>query len=331
MTEPILKVRDLGVTFPTDDGPVRAVQGMSFDVEPGEVLAVVGESGSGKTVTAMSIMGLHPKGTQVSGSINLLGDELVGMKASELRHRRGREVAMIFQDPMTAMNPVFTVGAQISEAIRIHNSSVSKEQGLKRAAGLLESVGVPEPDRRARQYPHEFSGGMRQRAMIAMAIANQPRLLVADEPTTALDVTIQAQVIEVMQEAQALTGAAMMLITHDLGLVAGLADRIQVMYAGRVVETGSTDDIFYRSRNPYTRGLMASIPRVDGRGDERLKPIPGTPPSLLNPPSGCAFRPRCEFRADVCTDTVPSLTEVGPDHQSRCHKTHDLPPLGTRS
>ena len=221
--ETILSVRDLEVTFPTDDGPVTAVREMSFDVSPGETLAVVGESGSGKTVTAMSIMGLHPKGTRISGSINLLGDELVDMPVKQLRHLRGKDVAMIFQDPMTAMNPVFTVGSQIAEAITIHDKSVKKDAAMKRAAELLDAVGVPEPDRRARQYPHEFSGGMRQRAMIAMAIANQPKLLIADEPTTALDVTIQAQVIEVMQEAQRLTGAAMLLITHDLGLVAGLA------------------------------------------------------------------------------------------------------------
>ena len=327
MAEPILSVRDLEVTFPTDDGPVTAVREMSFDVSPGETLAIVGESGSGKTVTAMSVMGLHPKGTRVSGSINLLGDELVGMPVKQLRKLRGKDVAMIFQDPMTAMNPVFTVGSQISEAIRIHDSSVNKEQGMKRAAELLDAVGVPEPDRRARQYPHEYSGGMRQRAMIAMAIANQPKLLIADEPTTALDVTIQAQVIEVMQEAQKLTGAAMMLITHDLGLVAGLADRIQVMYSGRVVETGTTDDIFYRSSNPYTRGLMASIPRVDGQGDERLKPIPGTPPSLLNPPPGCPFRPRCEFRTDRCATDIPTLDPVGPDHSSRCFESGNLPAL----
>jgi oligopeptide/dipeptide ABC transporter ATP-binding protein len=231
---------------------------------------------------------------------------------------------MIFQDPMTAMNPVFTVGSQIVETIRVHDSSVSKQQAWTKSVDLLKLVGVPEPKRRAGQYPHEYSGGMRQRAMIAMAIANDPKLLIADEPTTALDVTVQAQVMEVLHEVQAETGSAMMLITHDLGLVAGSADRVQVMYASRLMETGSIDQIFYESMNPYTRALLDSIPDVDGL-KERLHPIPGNPPSLLNPPSGCAFRPRCQYAEEVCAGEVPHRLPVGPDHTSRCVRAHELP------
>ncbi len=313
MAEPILSVRDLEVTFPTDDGPVTAVREMSFDVSPGETLAVVGESGSGKTVTAMSIMGLHPKGTKVSGSINLLGDELVGMPVKQLRKLRGKDVAMIFQDPMTAMNPVFTVGSQISEAIRIHDSSVNKEQGLKRAAELLDAVGVPEPDRRARQYPHEYSGGMRQRAMIAMAIANQPKLLIADEPTTALDVTIQAQIVDLMTDLIDRLGMSLIWITHDLGVVAGIADTIQVMYGGMIMERGPTRSVFKDTRNAYTLGLLSSLPRSDG-GTERLVPIPGAPPNLLAPPVGDPFAPRNPYATEKCFQERPVLQPVEGGH-----------------
>jgi len=328
MNDPIITVDGLSVAFPTPVGTVRAVNDVSFEVRGGETLAVVGESGSGKSVSALALMGLLPDTAQVTGSAMFGGRDLLAMSQRELRSIRGGQVAMIFQDPMTAMNPLFSVGNQIAEAVLIHQPGTSKGDAFSRAVELLDIVGVPEPGRRAKQYPHEFSGGMRQRAMIAMAMSNDPMLLIADEPTTALDVTIQAQVVEVMQAAQEATGVAIMMITHDLGLVAGLADRVQVMYGGRIVESGSTDDIFYESRNPYTRGLMRSIPQLGPRRAERLMPITGTPPSLVNLPQGCAFSPRCEFRTGVC-DEVPELLQVAPGHQSRCHHSADLEPLET--
>jgi peptide/nickel transport system ATP-binding protein len=292
------------------------------------VLAVVGESGSGKSVTALTIMGLLVRSARATGSIVFDGREILGLREKEMRTIRGKDIAMIFQDPMTALNPVFTIGDQIAEAIRVHNPSMSKRAAIDRAAELLNLVGVPEPKRRVKQYPHEFSGGMRQRAMIAMAIANDPKMLIADEPTTALDVTIQAQVLEVMKMAQDATGAAMLLITHDLGVVAGIADRVQVMYAGRLFETGSADDIFYRSRNPYTLGLLQSVPRINARTEDRLRTIPGSPPSLLHPPAGCPFRPRCPYAIDICRQSVPELYPVETEqHCSRCHRASELPEL----
>jgi peptide/nickel transport system ATP-binding protein len=322
VTAPLLTVEHLEVGFPSKAGVVRAVTDVSFEVRPGETLAVVGESGSGKSVTALTIMRLHAPSTRISGSISFGGRDLLTLSDDEMRAVRGNDIAMVFQDPMTALNPVFSVGSQIVEAIRTHQN-VSKQAARERAVELLALVGVPEPRRRADQYPHEFSGGMRQRAMIAMAIANEPKLLIADEPTTALDVTVQAQVMEVLKDVQEATGSAMMLITHDLGLVAGSADRVQVMYASRLVETGGVDDIFYRSRNPYTRALLDSIPDLFG-ADDRLEPIPGNPPSLLNPPSGCPFRPRCAMAVDACADSVPELVAVGEGHASRCHRTADI-------
>ncbi len=322
MTEPLLRVEHLAVGFPSKAGVVQAVTDVSFDVMPGETLAVVGESGSGKSVTALTVMRLHPKATRISGSIMFQGRDLLALGDDDMRAIRGNDVAMIFQDPMTALNPVFSVGSQIVESIRIHQQ-VTKQAAWERAVDLLALVGVPEPKRRAAQYPHEYSGGMRQRAMIAMAIANEPKLLIADEPTTALDVTVQAQVMEVLHEVQQATGSAMMLITHDLGLVAGTADRVQVMYASRLVETGGVDDIFYRSRNPYTRALLDSIPDLHATTD-RLEPIPGNPPSLLRPPSGCPFRPRCQMAIDTCATAVPELVMVGEGHASRCHRTADI-------
>jgi peptide/nickel transport system ATP-binding protein len=324
---PLLAVKDLYVSFPTDDGLVQAVRGVSFQVDPGEVLAIVGESGSGKSVTALSILRLHPKITRMAGAIEYERTDLLRLSQKQMRVIRGKDIAMIFQDPMTALNPVFTVGDQISEMILTHRP-MSKAEAWRRATELLEMVGVPEPARRVRQYPHEFSGGMRQRAMIAMAIANEPKLLIADEPTTALDVTIQAQVMEVMKDVQTATGAAMILITHDLGLVAGSADRIAVMYGGLVIEEGTTDEVFYGSRNPYTLGLMNSIPRLDQKGD-RLSPIRGTPPSMLHPPAGCAFRPRCDYATEICAATGAPLVPVteGGSHVSRCHNQQSLPAL----
>jgi peptide/nickel transport system ATP-binding protein len=325
MTGPLLSVRDLSVAFQTDDGLVNAVNDIDFDLASGETLAVVGESGSGKSVAAMALMRLLPRYAQVSGTIEFEGRDLLALSDRQMRKLQGNDIAMIFQDPMTAMNPVFTVGNQLTEAIRIHNRNASKEGARARAVELLELVGIPSAADRLDGFPHEFSGGMRQRAMIAMGIANEPKLLIADEPTTALDVTIQAQVIEVMKRAQEATGAAMMLITHDLGLVAGVADRVQVMYGGRLFETGVTETVYYRSKNPYTRGLMTSIPSATSRTEHRLRPIPGAPPSALNFPRGCVFRPRCEHATDECF-VEPELRPLDESrlHWSRCHYAEQL-------
>jgi peptide/nickel transport system ATP-binding protein len=328
--EPILSVEGLNVTFRTDAGLVQAATDVSFDLAAGETLAIVGESGSGKSVTALAIMRLHPASAIISGSIRFAGRELLMLSDREMRGVRGSQIAMIFQDPMTALNPVFTVGDQIVEMIRSHQA-ISKPDAWRRATDMLELVGVPEPGRRVKQYPHEFSGGMRQRAMIAMAMANSPQILIADEPTTALDVTIQAQVMEVIRNVQVETGAAMILITHDLGLVAGSAERVQVMYASRVFEKGGLDEIFYSSRNPYTQALLHSIPSAGARKGGRLEPIPGNPPSLLRPLPGCPFQPRCQDAIAVCETEVPVLAEVGGDkHESRCHRAHELLSLSTR-
>jgi peptide/nickel transport system ATP-binding protein len=320
----LLEVRDLSVTFATDAGPVQAVDRVSFDLDVGRTLAIVGESGSGKSVTALALMRLLPSTAHITGSVSFDGQSILDLSEDSMRRVRGRSISMIFQDPMTALNPVFTVGDQIEEMIRTHQH-VSKRDATRRAVELLELVGVPEPTRRVDQYPHEFSGGMRQRAMIAMAIANSPKLLIADEPTTALDVTIQAQVMEVIADVQRETGAAMILITHDLGLVAGSAERVQVMYGSRVFERGELDDIFYDSRNPYTLALLKSIPSAGARQNARLRPIPGNPPSLLRPLPGCPFWPRCEMAIDACVEQLPELVDVGPrDHQSRCHRADEL-------
>jgi peptide/nickel transport system ATP-binding protein len=330
-TEPLLRVEGLSVSFKSKRGLARAVRDLSYEVMPGESLAIVGESGSGKSVSALALLGLLPGSAVIEGSAWFEGQDLLTMPASKLRQIRGGKVSMIFQDPMTAFNPVFTIGDQIVEAIRAHDHGVNKKAALDRAVDLLHLVGVPEPKRRVHQYPHEFSGGMRQRAMIAMAIANEPVLLIADEPTTALDVTIQAQVMESLAAVQQETGAAMVLITHDLGLVAGFADRIQVMYGGRIFETASTRTIFYRTLNPYTRGLLRSIPRLDDVHGIRLRPIPGTPPSVIREEQGCSFRPRCDYATEVCRESPAPLGLVGDQHWSRCHNVHLLPPLGTET
>ena len=329
-TEAVLTVTDLSVSFDTDDGLVEAVNDVSFEVRPGEALGVVGESGSGKSVTAMAVMGLLPRSANITGQVMFHGQDLLQLSDAAMRRKQGNDIAMIFQDPMTALNPVFTVGNQLIEAIRIHHKDVSKKAARQRSIDLLDLVGIPEPGIRVDNYPHEFSGGMRQRAMIAMAIANEPELLIADEPTTALDVTIQAQVIEVMEKAREETGAAMILITHDLGLVAGVADRINVMYGGRIFESGDTATVFYESVNPYTRGLMSSIPRFVAREQSRLDPIPGSPPSPSNFPSGCVFRPRCPHVIDLCAEKEPRLETVEGNHRTRCHVWEDLPALDTR-
>jgi oligopeptide/dipeptide ABC transporter ATP-binding protein len=326
--DPVLSVSDLTVEFETEDGVVHAVTGVSYDLQPGEVLGVVGESGSGKSVSVMSMLGLipMPPGRIVAGEALYNGRDLLTMPKSELRRIRGGEVAMIFQDPMTSLNPVLTIGDQIAEAIQVHHPGTSDADARKRVIHLLEVVGVPSAERRYDQYPHEFSGGMRQRAMIAMSIANDPQVLIADEPTTALDVTIQAQIIEVMRAAQQETHAAIVLITHDLGLIAELADRVVVMYGGRVVELGDVYTIFNSPRHPYTVGLMSSLARLDA-DQEWLEPIPGQPPSLISPPPGCAFHPRCAFSRGraLCRTEVPALRKVGGGvHLSACHFAEEL-------
>ena len=324
--DPILSIDDLTVEFKTEDGIVRAVTGVSYELFPGEVLGIVGESGSGKSVSMLSVLGLipQPPGKIASGQAIFKGRDLLTMSKDELRKIRGGDMAMIFQDPMTSLNPVLTVGGQIAEAIRAHNPGVKEEEAERRVVDLLALVGVPNPEQRFHQYPHEFSGGMRQRGMIAMAIANSPSVLVADEPTTALDVTIQAQIMEVIKAAQRETHAAIILITHDLGLIAELADRVVVMYAGRVVELCDVYSLFNDPRHPYAVGLMNSLARLEGEQD-RLEPIPGQPPSMISPPPGCAFHPRCavsQGRAR-CRAEIPELRDFG-DHLAACHFAEEI-------
>ena len=327
MADPILSIRDLVVEFRTDDGVVQAVDGVSYDVYPGETLGIVGESGSGKSVSQLAVLGLipQPPGRIVRGEALFDGKDTLKMSKKQLRHIRGGAVAMVFQDPMTSLNPVFKIGHQLAEAIQAHND-VSDKVARSRSIDLLRLVGVPNPERRYDQYPHEFSGGMRQRAMIAMAIANQPKLLIADEPTTALDVTIQAQILEVLKKAQDETHAATILITHDLGLIAEMADRVVVMYAGKVVELTDVHTIFEAPRHPYTVGLMESLPRMTV-DEEWLRPIPGQPPSLINRPPGCPFHPRCFLSQGrvQCREEEPPLRSLGADlHLSACHFAEEL-------
>ncbi len=333
MAEPVLSVSNLTVEFATEDGVVHAVTDVSWDLQAGEVLGIVGESGSGKSVSTMSILGLipTPPGRIASGEAIFKGDDMLKMSKKRLRDIRGGEMAMIFQDPMTSLNPVFTIGDQISEAIMVHHSEIGEKAARERTIELLELVGVPFAERRVDQYPHEFSGGMRQRAMIAMAIANNPSVLIADEPTTALDVTIQAQIVEVLSTAQRETHAAIVLITHDLGLIAELADRVVVMYAGRVVENGDVFEIFNSPRHPYTIGLMKSLAKLDV-DQQRLEPIPGQPPSLITPPPGCAFHPRCTVSQgrEICRTELPELRDAGGEqgtHRTACHFAEELAAL----
>ncbi|HEX3565597.1 MAG TPA: ABC transporter ATP-binding protein [Acidimicrobiales bacterium] len=329
--EPLLSVRDLRVQFKTDDGILKAVDGVSYDVYPNEVVGIVGESGSGKSVSSLAIMGLLPKSAKVTGEIVFRGQDLLNMPESDRRKLRGGRIAMVFQDALAALNPVFTVGDQIEEAIAAHQPPMAKSAKRQLAMDLLDLVGIPNPTARVDQYPHEFSGGMRQRAMIAMSIANEPDVLIADEPTTALDVTIQAQVLEVLERIQERTNSAIVLITHDLGVVAGVADRVMVMYAGRPVEMSTVDEIFYHPRHPYTLGLMASLPRLDAAGSksERLYRIKGQPPSLIFLPPGCPFNPRCEFALlpEPCATVRPDLELVEYTygrHTVACHRRHDM-------
>ena len=321
-TDAVLSVRDLNVRFNTENGVVHAVRGIDFDVMPGKTLGIVGESGSGKSVTSMAIMGLLPPTAEITGSVRLNGKELLGLSDKAMCRYRGNDLAMVFQDPLSSLTPVYTVGTQIVEALTVHNPTMSKQAKEARAVELLGLVGIPSPKDRLKAFPHEFSGGMRQRVMIAIAIANDPRVLIADEPTTALDVTIQAQVLEVLHAAQEETGAAVVMITHDLGVVAGMADDIMVMYAGKPVETGSVDDIYYNPRMPYTMGLLGAVPRVDIAEKTSLVPIDGMPPNLTHPPTGCSFAPRCPLASEACLDGEPGLLAVAPGHgaQRRVHQ-----------
>jgi len=321
--KPFLQVKDLHVHFPTDDGLVRAVDGIDFTLERGQTIGIVGESGSGKSVASLAILGLHRRSkAMLSGQILLEGEDLLTVSDDRIRRLRGNQMAMVFQDPLSALHPYYSIGAQIVEAYRCHND-VSKDVARKRAIEMLERVGIPNPNLRVDHYPHQFSGGMRQRAMIAMALVNDPKLLIADEPTTALDVTVQAQILELMKGLQKEFGSAIIIITHDLGVVADVADDIIVMYGGKCVEKGSVDEVFYSPQHPYTWGLLASMPRLDKVRTDRLDPIPGNPPSLINLPPGCAFSPRCAYRgevaADRCRTEVPELLELGPGRSARCH------------
>lgn len=319
MATPVLQIRDLKVTFTTPLGALVAVRGIDIDVNAGEMLAVVGESGSGKSVSFLAAMGLLPKTATVEGSVILDGHQLVGASPKLMRSVRGRLMSMIFQDPLSALNPVHRIGAQISEMLRAHQP-MSERAARTRAVELLEIVGIPQPGDRALQYPHEFSGGMRQRVVIAMAIANSPKVLIADEPTTALDVTVQAQILEVIQKVQAQFGTAVVLITHDLGVVARVCDRVNVMYAGRVVERAGINGIFDAPTHPYTRGLLASLPHT---GMDRLVPIAGFPPNMLKPPSGCAFRTRCVHAVEACGTSLPELQPLG-DSMTACIRAKEL-------
>jgi peptide/nickel transport system ATP-binding protein len=315
-----LEVKDLTTRFRTDDGVVKAVSGVSFSVDEGQTLGVVGESGSGKSVTFLTVMGLvDPKQSEVSGSVLLHGEEMLGASQNRMREIRGVKIGMIFQDPMTSLNPVKTIGWQLEEAVLIHQD-VSKKEARKRAIEVLKQVEIPHAERRVDGYPHQFSGGMRQRVMIAMALINNPEILIADEPTTALDVTTQAQILRLMERLQQEFRMAIVMITHDLGVVAELADDVIVMYGGRVVEESKVNDLFAKPEMPYTWGLLGSLPRLNSSGG-RLEQIPGQPPSLLHPPTGCPFNPRCEYVMSVCSETLPDLrpSPVGDEHRFRCH------------
>ena len=323
----LLRIDDLKVSFKTDDGVVKAVDGVSLTVNSGETVAIVGESGSGKTVTSLSVMGLHKRGSaEISGSIKVRDGEnvldIVTATDEEILNVRGRAVAMIFQDPMSALHPFFRIGNQLAEAYLVHNPG-KKVEAKKRAVEMLDLVGISEPQLRANEYPHQFSGGMRQRVMIAMALMNSPQMLIADEPTTALDVTVQAQILALLGDLQKEFNMGILLITHDLGVVAQVADRVNVMYAGHVVEHASVDDIFYNPAHPYALGLLQSVPRITVQGGERLKAIPGQPPSLINLQKGCAFAPRCEYikhaDANSCATLLPELLGSSQSHTARCH------------
>jgi peptide/nickel transport system ATP-binding protein len=324
--EAYLVVDDLTVTFPTEDGPLTAVSGLSYSVELGKTLGIVGESGSGKSVSSMAVLGLHDtKSARITGSIRVGGTEVVGLSEARMRKLRGNQVAMIFQDALAALHPFYKIGGQLAEAYLVHHPSASKRDARRKAVEMLDRVGIPQPDRRVDDFPHQFSGGMRQRAMIAMGLINDPSLLIADEPTTALDVTVQAQILDLLQDLQREFNSAVIIITHDLGVIAEMADDVLVMYAGRCVEYGAGKEILTHPEMPYTWGLLSSVPDVTADTSSRLIPIPGNPPSLLNPPTGCAFHPRCVHRdkvpANLCSTVLPELLpgSRGPGHVKRCH------------
>ena len=318
-TENLLEVKDLHVSFFTPAGEVKAVNGISYNLKYDEVMGIVGESGSGKSVEAYSIIGLlQSPGKVVGGSITFEGEDMLAKSSKEMIDVRGNKIAMIFQNPMTCLNPVYTIGNQLVEALHAHDKSVSKEDAEKRAMEMLEQVGINNVEKRMKQYPHELSGGMRQRVMIAMGLICHPQLLIADEPTTALDVTIQAQILEVMKNIQKKNHMGIIFITHNLGVVAEICDKVSVMYAGKMVEQGPVDDIFYKPGHPYTMGLLRSMPRVDAESYERLIPIEGTPVDMLNPPEGCPFAPRCESAMKICLQKMPPYVELGDNHRAAC-------------
>jgi len=320
MAEPLLEVRDLRTVFRTKQGDVKAVDGVSFELSPGETLGIVGESGSGKSVTALSVMRLQRPGRILSGKVLFQGRDLTRASEGEMRDIRGQDIAMIFQDPMTSMNPVFRTGWQVAEPARMHHG-LDKTKAMAVAVSMLGKVGIPSPETRARDYPHQFSGGMRQRAMIAMGLTTTPKVLIADEPTTALDVTIQAQILDLLRQVNRDFGTATILITHNLGVVAGMCERVMVMYAGRVVESGPTVDVFAHPKHPYTWSLLRSIPRLDAERHEPLKPIEGLPPDLIDLPPGCAFHPRCQFKVERCSRDTPVLNRVGETQLAACWVT----------
>jgi oligopeptide/dipeptide ABC transporter ATP-binding protein len=314
----LLAVEDLRVQFWTGGGPLYAVNGVSFDIAPGETLGIVGESGSGKSVTALGLLGLLPRAGRVKGGTAMFeGRDLIKLRGREMRKLRGHQLAMIFQDPMTSLNPVLTIGRQLREPLETH-FGMNKKQATARSAELLDRVGIPSPRQRLRDYPHQFSGGMRQRAMIAMALAGRPKLMIADEPTTALDVTIQAQILALLRELVAEENTALILITHDLGVVAGMCERVHVMYSGMFMETGSAEQLFETPRHPYTLGLLQSVPRLDAARRAKLHPISGMPRNMLEPPSACPFQPRCRYEVDLSSQEVPPLVEIEPGHKVAC-------------
>ncbi len=324
MSDPLLEVENLSVSFPTDAGDLSAVRGLSYHVAPREVVAMVGESGSGKSAAAMAVIGLLPPYAAVAGSVRLSGTELLGMSDAELSKIRGARIGTVFQDPMSALTPVYTVGDQIAEAITVHHHEVSRADARRRAVELMDLVGIAQAPTRARSFPHELSGGERQRVVIAIAIANDPDLIICDEPTTALDVTVQAQILEVLKTARDVTGAGVLIITHDLGVVAEFADRALVMYAGRAVETAGVRELYADRRMPYTAGLLGSVPRLNAPRGERLVPIPGAPPSLVTLPDGCPFAPRCPLAIEQCRQSEPALTPVAPGHAAACIRTDQV-------
>jgi len=315
----LLDIKNLQTHFFTEDGVVKAVDGVTYDLQEGDTLALVGESGCGKSVSALSILRLipNPPGRIVGGTVEFEGEDLLTMPEDQMRKVRGNRIAMVFQEPMTSLNPVLTIGRQLTESLELHRA-LSKEESKEEAGRLLELVGIPDGGSRLNDYPHQFSGGMRQRVMIAIALSCQPRLLIADEPTTALDVTIQAQILELMQRLSKELGAAILIITHNLGVVARYADRVNVMYAGRIIERGSAEDIYKNPKHPYTEGLLNSVPRLDQARTEKLDPIQGMPPDLVNLPPGCPFRPRCKYVIDKCSEELPPLVNVGENHTAAC-------------